>query len=90
MAENETPTPQRPIDWFATGWSVFAGGYLTAITFLAIPKENIRFADMFSGFLLGTVISALIQFRYGSSVSSRKKDETIATQLQAPKDSVNG
>ena len=77
---NSFPTK---IDWFAVGWSTFAASYLTAITFLEIPKENIRFADMFSGFLLGTDICAMIQFRYGSSVSSRKKDETIAAQLDS-------
>lgn len=87
MDSPENPSANRALfgrpglDFFAIGWSVFSAGYLTAITFLPIPEENLRFADMFSGFLLGTVISSLIQYRYGSSVSSRVKDETIATQL---------
>ena len=44
---------------------------------LEIPKENIRFADTILGFLLGTIISAIIQFFYGSSLGSKKATEAL-------------
>jgi hypothetical protein len=59
---------------FAIGWSLFGGVYMTAITFLEIPKENIRFADSFSGFLTGTIIATIIYFIFGTSRSSGAKD----------------
>lgn len=55
-------------------WSAFAIFYITAISFFSIPEANIRFVDTIIGFLLGTIISAIIQFFYGSSLGSKEKD----------------
>lgn len=55
-------------------WSAFAIFYITAISFFTIPEANIRFVDTIIGFLLGTIISAIIQFFYGSSLGSKEKD----------------
>lgn len=63
---------KRFIYYFAIFWSVFAVLYLTGITFLEIPKENVRFADTTVGFLLGTIVATLIGFFYGNSI---KKDK---------------
>lgn len=68
---------KRFVYYFALGWSVFAMLYLLFITFLEIPQENIRFADTILGFLLGTIIGAIIQFFYGSSIGSKNKDEIL-------------
>ena len=59
---------KRFIYYFAIFWSVFAVVYLTGITFIEIPKENVRFADTTVGFLLGTVVATLIGFFYGNSI----------------------
>jgi hypothetical protein len=62
---------------FATIWSVFAMVYIGFITFYTIPQASQRFADTILGFLLGTIVSAIIQFFYGSSMGSKNKDEIL-------------
>lgn len=69
--------------YFAIGWSVVTASYIGAITFGSIPETNVRFADTVLGFLLGTLIATIIQFFYGSSSSSRMKDEKIASVVKA-------
>lgn len=60
---------------FASCWSLFSIAYIFAITFMDIPKENVRFADTTLGFLLGTIIATIVQYFYGSSMGSKLKDE---------------
>ena len=59
---------KRFVYYFALFWSLFAVIYLTGITFIEIPKENIRFADTIVGFLLGTIIATMFGFFYGNSI----------------------
>lgn len=59
---------KRFVYYFAIFWSTFSVIYLTGITFVEIPKENIRFADTIVGFLLGTIVATLIGFFYGNSI----------------------
>ena len=59
---------KRFVYYFAIFWSLFAVVYLAGITFIEIPKENVRFADTIVGFLLGTVVATLIGFFYGNSI----------------------
>lgn len=68
---------------FAGVWSVFAMVYILLITLMTIPESNQRFADTILGFLLGTVIAALIQFFFGSSRGSQGKDVTLSTLAEA-------
>lgn len=63
--------------WFAIGWSLFSMGYIGFITFGDIPANNIRFADTILGFLLGTAISGILQFFYGSSIGSRNAQDAL-------------
>ncbi len=72
---------RRFLAYFAIGLCVAAFGYVVAITFLAIPKENARFADTVLGFILGTVMATPIAFFYGSSKSSQAKDKAIRDLL---------
>jgi len=58
-------------------WSTLGAAYLFGITFFSIPEENIRYADTVLGFILGTVISQIIGFYFGSSKSSQNKDDII-------------
>ena len=57
---------KRFIYYFASFWSLVTSFYIGCITFLEIPDNNIRFADVVLGFLLGTIIATIIQFFYGS------------------------
>jgi len=49
--------------------------YIFLITFITIPKENIRFADTALGFLLGNMLSMIVNwaFRTSKSASDEKK-----------------
>jgi uncharacterized membrane protein YgaE (UPF0421/DUF939 family) len=58
-------------------WSLFAMGYVIAITLTDIPEKNIRFADTILGFLLGTIVSTIMGYFFGSSQSSKDKDLII-------------
>ena len=51
----------------ASFFSVVAMGYLAAITFLTIPKENMDNAKVIMGFLLGTAIATLLNFYFGDN-----------------------
>lgn len=59
---------KRFVYYFAIFWSIFAVVYLTSITFIEIPKENIRFADTVVGFTLATIVGTLMGFFYGNSI----------------------
>jgi len=67
----------RFVYWLAIGWSLFAVSYIVGITFVPIPEENVRFADTILGFLLGTVVATILNFFFGSSKSSKDKDELL-------------
>ena len=57
---------KRFVYYFAAAWSLFAVGYLSAITFMAIPEQSVRFADTILGFTLGTLIATIIGYFYGN------------------------
>lgn len=72
---------KRFVMYFAIGWSVVAATYIALITFANIPQANIRFADTILGFVLGTLVSTIINFFYGSAHGSSDKQETIKEVL---------
>lgn len=76
---------KRFIYYFAMFWAVAAAIYIGFITFAPIPEANIRFADTILGFLLGTIVSQLISFFYGSSRSSQSKDKLIKSVVEGVK-----
>lgn len=75
--QQEDLLPKRFIYYFATGWCIFAAIYILGITFSTIPESSVRFADTVLGFVLGTVVSQIIAFFFGSSHRSSAKDATI-------------
>jgi hypothetical protein len=77
---------KRFIYYLAIFWSMCGAIYIGFITFGTIPQDNIRFADTILGFLLGTIISQILQFFYGSSRSSQNKDETFKTIVNKVKE----
>lgn len=68
---------KRFIYWFAIGWSVFSACFFLAVTFAAIPKDNVRVVDTILGFLLGTAIASIFNFFLGTNIRSGQKDNTI-------------
>jgi len=60
--------------YLTTFWSLSAVAYIAFITFSNIPDKNVRFADTILGFILGTVVSTLLNFWFGSSIGSKDKD----------------
>jgi hypothetical protein len=77
---------KRFIYYFAIGWSIVTATYLGFITFGSIPEENIRFADTILGFILGTLVSTIINFFYGTSFSSKNKTEAFKELLMRRKE----
>ena len=62
---------------FAYLWSGATIIYIFTVTLVNIPEKNQRVVDTVIGFLLGTIIAGLIGYFYGSSHSSKDKDETL-------------
>lgn len=66
-------------------WSAFGAFYIWNITFSVIPDENIRVVDTIVGFLMGTIVSTIISYYFGSSKSSSDKNEMLKTNAtEAP------
>lgn len=71
--KQEDKFSKRFLYYLASAWSIFAMSYITAISFITIPETSIRFVDTITGFLLGTIVSGIIQFFFGSSKGSKDK-----------------
>ncbi|MGI1988704.1 hypothetical protein [Shewanella glacialipiscicola] len=67
IKNGKTRVSREFIYWYAAFITVFACSYIAAITFISVPESSTRFADTALGFILGTMISAIIQFFYGAS-----------------------
>ena len=63
---------KRFVYYLSAFWSFFAVVYIVWITFAVIPPDNVRFADTILGFLLGTVVSTIINYFLGSSAGKGK------------------
>lgn len=48
-------------------YTICSIGYLTAITFLPVPTGNYDNSKIILGFILGTVVSTIINFYFGDS-----------------------
>lgn len=53
--------------------------YNFLVTFIPIPKENLRFADTAQGFFLGTLISAIVSYYTGASPKPDKSHTEAGT-----------
>ena len=58
----------------AAFFSIVSFVYMGLITFCVIPKENINNANILLGFLIGTALSTLVGFYFGSSENSESTD----------------
>jgi hypothetical protein len=53
--------------WFAWFWGVVSVIYFFMVTFVPISEQGVNFANIILGFLLGTAVSTIINFFFGSS-----------------------
>jgi hypothetical protein len=58
---------RRFIAFFAVLITVVGMGFVFAVTFLVVPKDNQQYASTALGFILGTLLAAPIGFFYGAS-----------------------
>lgn len=56
-------------------WSLFAIGYISAVTFMDVPLANVRVVDQVLGFIMGTVVASVLNFWTGSSLGSKTKED---------------
>lgn len=75
---------KRFVYYFSIAWSLFAMAFMSVVTLIEIPKDNVNTVNVVLGFLLGTAISSIFNFFLGTSRSSQRKDDTIQ-QLTANK-----
>ena len=75
--QQEDRFSKRFIYIMASFWSVVSAIYIGFITFTPIPPENIRFADLVIGFLLGQIVATMINFFFGSSSGSMRKTDIL-------------
>jgi hypothetical protein len=71
--------PPHYVYWFIVGSCLFVLCYIVAITFIPIPKENVRFVDISLAFLMGTVLGGGMSYYVGAS-SDRKEKESDGTE----------
>lgn len=74
---------KRFIYYYASVVTLVTFVYIFGITFGDIPENNVRFADTVLGFLLGTGLSAIINFFYGSSKGSSDKTDVLHKELKS-------
>lgn len=66
--------------WLGAGLVLFTLCYVAGITWIPIPETSVRFADTTLGFLLGTIVSTIVNFYFGSSVRQSDLARTKAEQ----------
>ncbi len=60
--------------YFAIGIVCVCFAYFFCVTFVDIPEDGKRYADLILGFLIGTAFASVINFYWGSSEGSKSKD----------------
>ena len=65
---------KRFLYYYAAISTLISFVYIFLITFVEIPEDSLRFADTILGVVIGTILSTITQFFFGSSQGSRDKD----------------
>jgi uncharacterized membrane protein YwzB len=66
---------KRFIYFFSAAWSLYAMIYMMWVTFGNVANENL--ANIILGFLLGTAVSAIFGFFYGSTKKSQERSDMV-------------
>ena len=69
---------KRFVYYFAAAWSIFSMLYFLAVTFYPPPSDGVRIADTILGVLIASVIGVMFSYFYGTTRSSKAKDDTIS------------
>jgi len=67
LINSESTFAAHFIFWYSWFWAVATTAYFFSVTFIPIPEQGQRFADIILGFLLGTAVATIIGFFYGNS-----------------------
>ena len=76
-SDNSTKLSKNYVYILASFWSLVSAIYFFAVTFIK-DVANAEFANIILGFLLGTAVSAIIGFFFGSSEGSKTKDKLLS------------
>jgi hypothetical protein len=77
---------QKHFQVYLSTFCIFFGFlYLFMVTFLDVPKENIRIVDTSIGFVMGTLMSAVLQYYLGSSKGSADKTGVLNKEVKESK-----
>jgi hypothetical protein len=79
--ESDDKFVRRFVYYFAIFWAICTASYIGFITFGVVPEDNVRFADTILGFLLGTILSGIFNFFYGSSKGSQDKTQAMLKEI---------
>lgn len=66
--------------WQTTGLLLAVLLYVFSTTFIPIPEANQRMADTSLGFLLGSVLSVIVNYIYGNSRTKKSEVDQKAEQ----------
>ncbi len=68
---------KRFVYYLASFWSVAVIAYMFSVSFIQVPTESLNHISTILGFALGTASSTILNFFFGSSHSSKKKDDGL-------------
>lgn len=77
MTKKPQDLPKHFLVFMAIGCLVAGFAYMFLVTFVGVPDTSMRFADTILGFMLGTVVTTIISYFFGSSKGSSDKNKTI-------------
>jgi hypothetical protein len=63
---------KRFIYYLATFWSVIGATFIIMVFFVSPPEQNLRLVDTLEGFLLGTIVSAIIGYFFGAAIKGKE------------------
>lgn len=73
---------RRFIYWYAIYMTTVSFIYFFCVTFIELPDDGKRYADIILGFLLGSGLGVVVAFFYGTSNGTLAKNKQIADLAQ--------
>ena len=69
---SDDPVVRRFIYRYAWFWGWFSGLYFLAVSFAPVDNHNRDFINIILGFLLGTAVTSIVRFFYGSASKAQE------------------